>query len=398
MCRPLITLALCASTATAAPAMSTKTADHAALSVEAIPESVARFVKLYRGKKAEEAFQAAWERVIATVPEFAPGSDTENPSLKSLRKVAAALAYPEEADQKKKFRGRTTKEAKGPSGERTFPLPQQLMYRFGFRELLALDAKNKALAAAIKHKKAPTLEEIDAKAQMEALLYGALPETELAITEIQRRLDIDDSADRFAQFLETWRNWGPYGDESFYEALDRTAGTPEEVFFYDAMLADFVGNFAPEIGKRWTLQTQHDKNQQAFLAYRQYRGFIEAVSYALVLPPEVPFPSRLKRYDYDAVTGEQFALRHQLDLALEFEKGDVEAALTKLGEFLGKHPLPSPIWDPYDPVGAFGAEVKEHLTGAIGSMTSYQYWKQSRDRRAAIAESVRNAAKSTIED
>ncbi len=404
MCRFRFALALSAAciatTARAAPAAkSTPSNDRAALAIDVVPDATARFSKLCRGKKTEEVFHAAWEHVTSTVPEFASGSSEENPTWKGLRQIAAELAYPEESEQKKKkFRGRTTKEAKGPSGERVFPLPQQVMYRFGFRELLALDDKNKALAAAIRKRKAPGLADVDTKAQLEALLNGGLPETELAIAEIQRRLDIDVSADRFAQFLETWRNWGPYGEESFYEALDRTAGTPEEVFFYDAMLADFVGNFAPEVGKRWTLQTQHDKNQHAFLTYRQYRGFIEAASYALVLAPDVGLPSRLKRYDYDAVSGEQFALRHQLDLMLEFEKGDVAATLVALREFLAKHPLPSPIWDPYDPVGAFGSEVKERLSGATGNVSGFQYWKRSRDRRAALAEKVRAAAKSVVED
>ncbi|MCK5940813.1 MAG: hypothetical protein KAI24_02490, partial [Planctomycetes bacterium] len=68
---------------------------------------------------------------------------------------------------------------------------------------------------------------------------GMLPEADLLVADLQARMDGDRSADAFMRFLELWRN----GDESFYEALDRTAGTQDSVFFYDAMLGDFVATF-----------------------------------------------------------------------------------------------------------------------------------------------------------
>ena len=54
-------------------------------------------------------------------------------------------------------------------------------------------------------------------------ISGMLPGTDVAFAEMLRRLDSDDSADHFIAFLEAWRN----GCESFYEALDRTAGTQD---------------------------------------------------------------------------------------------------------------------------------------------------------------------------
>src|SRR6185503_21020214 len=97
-------------------------------------------------------------------------------------------------------------------------------------------------------------------------------------------------------FLHAWRN----GDESFYEALDRTAGTKDAVFFYDAMLSDFrtqfgSGDAGHTLGRG--LQVAHDALHDAFLAYRQYRGFREAVAWSLVLPPGRALPKRLQRYE-----------------------------------------------------------------------------------------------------
>ena len=109
-----------------------------------------------------------------------------------------------------------------------------------------------------------------------------------ALARLMYQLDTDTRADQFAAFLHAWRN----GEESFYEALDRTAGTKDAVFFYDAMLGDFRQQFggggAPAMGRG--LQQAHDDLHDAFLAYRQYRGFREAVAWSLVLPPGRALP------------------------------------------------------------------------------------------------------------
>ena len=79
-------------------------------------------------------------------------------------------------------------------------------------------------------------------AELRALLRGFLPDQDLALASMLRELDHDRGADEFSSVLEEWRD----GDESFYRALDRTAGTQDSVFFYDAMLGDFIARCVPE--------------------------------------------------------------------------------------------------------------------------------------------------------
>jgi hypothetical protein len=122
---------------------------------------------------------------------------------------------------------------------------------------------------------------------------------------------VPDAAVGEAAFLQSWRN----GDESFYEGLDRTAGTKDSVFFFDAMLGDFRGLFAGGASDGGATlpggpQQAHDALHDAFLAYRQYRGFREAVAHALVLPPDVPLPARLHRYEERVAGG--YSLRQQV--------------------------------------------------------------------------------------
>ncbi len=359
--------------------------------------AVKKWAAKHRGKKAAVALEGIVVRVAEEVPEFRAGGDDEDVRLAGLRRMAAALVWPDAPRETQRFKARNAK-GKGPSGPRRFPLPKELVYRFGFRELMGIDEKNRALNAALKRERAPTVDLLEETVRLEALLEGTLPEAELAIAEIQRRLDIDPTADLYARFLETWRNWGPYGEESFYEALDRTAGTSEEVFFYDAMLGDFVSNFAPEVGKRWALNKQHDRNQQAFLAYRQYRGLVEAVSFTLVTPPDVEFPARLARYDYGSVAEGLFSLRHQIDLLVECAEGDVERVVADLKTFLEKHPMPADLWTGYDPMTALRDEFRRVLDRRIvgTGRAADDLFRQQRDARTALAERIRAATERAI--
>lgn len=381
------------------PSAAPPTAGAGSSDASPVIEVVEKWSHSHRGKKAAEALTAVVEAVAAQVDAFRPGGEAEDRRLSGLRRLAAALEWPAEPKETQRFKGRSAK-AKGPSGPRVFPLPKELHYRFGYRELMPLDEKNKALQAALRRKRAPTVDELDESARLEALLFGALPETELVVAEVERRLDVDPTADLYARFLETWRNWGPYGEESFYEALDRTAGTSEEVFFYDAMLADFVGHFAPEVGKRWSLQKQHDTNQQAFLAYRQYRGFVEAVAYSLVTPPDVALPARLSRYDYDSVSAGLFALRHQIDLLVVFAEGDVEKVVADLRVFLEGHPLPQELWTGYDPMDSLRAEFKEKVNRRVAGTghSADELFREQRDQRVELAQRIRAATTAALEE
>ncbi|MBI4878648.1 MAG: hypothetical protein HY812_03180 [Planctomycetes bacterium] len=388
-CAAALALAWSASLAQAAPGPG-RTNGGAPVAADAAAHA---FLKKHGGRKAEDGFADLVLRVSAEVPEFAPGGEREDPRLRALRALAAALDAPANAS-KDRFKKRLTSGGSAPSDPRDFPLPRELMYRFGSRELEALDPDSKRIAAALKKGEAPAAEDLTAENRLDSLLRGCLPETELALSEIERRLDVQQSADRFAQFLESWRNHGPQGEESFYEALDRTAGTDEEVFFYDAMLAAFVGEFAGEAGKRWSRNEQHANHQQAFLTYRQYRGMIEATAFSLVLPPDVALPARLARYDYGAVGAGLFSLRHEIDLLAVLHAGNAELVVEEVRTFLAEHRLPEPLWERYDPLADFGRAVREAVEKKVFAegLSLHQAWERQRDAGVRLAESIRRAA------
>ena len=181
---------------------------------------------------------------------------------------------------------------------------------------------------------------------------GMLPGTDVALAEMLRQLDTDASADYFIAFLESWRN----GSETFYEALDRTAGTQEGVFFYDAMLGDFVQVCAKtgQPGVR-ELRRGHDVAHGAlhrgFLAYRQYRALREAVALTMLLPPDHPLPNRLARYEQTIAGG--YSVREQALMLLavhDYNPAAVIDALVRTAK-----PMPQPLWSqPYDAVTPFG--------------------------------------------
>jgi len=168
-------------------------------------------------------------------------------------------------------------------------------------------------------------------------------------------MDRSSGAEEFRQLLETWRN----GPESFYHALDRTAGTEQSVFFYDAMLEAFVVSCVPKRhddyrSLRGNLQRSHDALHKSFLAYRQYRAFREAAALSLLLSPEAPMPPALKRYD--GAAGSQYSTRQQLSMLLRAAEQDVLAVVSEISK--SARPLPETLWDvKYDPFPAFQALV-----------------------------------------
>lgn len=170
------------------------------------------------------------------------------------------------------------------SGELPFPLFRE--YVFGARTIRNVEVTKKSAA--------PT-----ASNAMRAMLHGHPPDADLALAELLQMLDHDRSADEFAMFLESWRN----GDESFYRALDRTAGTPGEVFYYDAMLGQFNQKFfkGDDFTKKKptakSLQAAHDALHHGFLTYRQYRAFREAMALSLLIKPADALPKNLSRYE-----------------------------------------------------------------------------------------------------
>tara|TARA_R110002096_G_scaffold57494_15_gene145709 strand:- start:670 stop:1779 length:1110 start_codon:yes stop_codon:yes gene_type:complete len=203
---------------------------------------------------------------------------------------------------------------------------------------------------------------------IELTLLGMMPQADRALAELERALDNDRGADQFAAFLEMWRN----GDESFYEALDRTAGTADSVFFYDVMLGDFVAAFGK--GKDQAsravnkgLNESHDALHDAFLSYRQYRAFREALALSLVLPPDVPLPKRLQRYE-DKASG-TYSLREQVVMMLALADYQPMAVVEQVCETAP--PLSAPLWaKQHDPYAAWAKLFQDAIPEMLKSATS----------------------------
>lgn len=274
---------------------------------------------------------------LATVLLFADTNDTYTSSMQSI--AARDLSVmPQKFKFKFKFKIKKSKTAD--RAEVSDPALTEIRYEFGSRTFVGLTKKS---VAALKHGKNP----LSNNCKIMWGSRGCLPDTELIVAQIQYQLDVCRSGDRFMGFLNSWRN----GDESFYEALDRTAGTENELFYYDAMLGDFVGQFAKDDGKKWDLGTRQNNISQGFLTYRQYRAFIETISWSLVLPPDTPLPAQLSRYDYSSVTRPSLSTRHVIDLYLDHNKGDVAATVAVFAKLLANKPLPDPLWTSnYTPV------------------------------------------------
>lgn len=223
-----------------------------------------------------------------------------------------------------------------------------------------------------------------------AALEGMVPDADQALASLLRRMDTDTSADHFAVFLESWRN----GPESFYQALDRTAGTPASVFFYDAMLSDFVSDAmahkVPGTAELRSLQAQHDALHEAFLAYRQYRAFREAVAFAMVLPPARKLPARLQRYEEKPKSG--YSLREQVLMVLaveNFDAGKVAGLVVASAA-----PLPKPLWGaPYEPHAAWTKVFAERIDRMIEAEGGTDvFLTKTRQRLEDWSTAVRNAA------
>lgn len=240
------------------------------------------------------------------------------------------------AMRKRTVKSRSRKSYRAVAGE----LAVTVRYRFGMGVVEPLHESRRDRARAAR------------EVPVELAISGMLPGTDVALAEMLRRLDADDSADYFIAFLEAWRN----GSETFYEALDRTAGTEDGVFFYDSMLGDFVQICAktgqPGVKElRRGLDAAHGALHRSFLAYRQYRALREAVALTLLLPPDQPLPTRLARYEQTIAGG--YSVRDQALMLLAVHDYDPAAVIDQL---VGTaKPMPKPLWSqPYDSVTAFG--------------------------------------------
>jgi len=327
---------------------------------------VERFVK-----KSAASQKRMTKEVLETVE--AVGGDSFDAIRKIVRDGEARKDAAVKAGKTKKPKKRAPK-----ASGRSWEMPATVSYVYGRRSIEqsgATPSKKKALSRRV---------------AIELTLLGMMPETDRALAELERTLDNDRAADQFAAFLETWRN----GDESFYEALDRTAGTKDSVFFYDVMLGDFVGAFVT--GKdqasrdvRKGLGASHDALHDAFLSYRQYRAFREALALSLVLPPDVPLPKRLQRYE-DKVAGS--SLREQAVMMLALADYDPLAVVARVSETAD--PLSQPLWakrhDPYPAWSKlFQAAIPDMLKHAS---STEEFLRLAVEKRMSDARKMRKVA------
>jgi hypothetical protein len=337
--------------------------------------------------------QPALDAVLAALP--------TSPWLQAQRQLAARCAEdrPERTPDLGSRRGKRTIEF--PREEH--PLLQRCDYVFGLGTIvprLANGSAGKASAGKPAGGKPATGKPAPAKpagkpapskatfdpAPLHHALAGIAPDADHALAVLLHRLDVDPRADAFAAFLQSWRN----EDESFYEALDRTAGTPDSVFFFDVMLDDFRGRFGKGQGTAKLgggLQAAHDALHDSFLAYRQYRGFREAIAWSFVLPPDVPLPARLRRYE-EQVSG-AYSLRQQVVMVAAELDNDPAALAAAIVESAPK--LPEPLWSArYDPYPAWMALFQ-------GKQPAMIERHGSTDACLAAAEAARHAAASALQ-
>lgn len=399
MFRPLtLTAALVASAACGGTSFATTTyalTTNSSLTAEAMIErAIDDFTDRRRGKTSK-SIERDWQQIVEAlterIPDIDPNSGEASVRWSSIRALANQLG---DAPKPAAKEGRGKKVKGDTDSEASVAGSTALAYRFGYRDFVAVDPKHdKTLAKQIKRGKEITLDTIPVDLRLRYLLNGCIPETGLALCAIEQQLDVHATYDDYARFLEDWRNTDKNGDESFYEALDRTAGTDDAVFFYDSMLSDFVQRFAKTEAKGWSLEEQHGKLHQAFLATRQYRGFVEAVAHSLALPASLSFPTRLARYDYDSVPGGMYSLRHQVDILIGRHGGDVAAVVDECRMFLGDNP-PSPvIWDTYPLAARFVDHFQAEIPKIVaGGRSTDQIAAEVHDESARIADAVRYAS------
>ena len=316
----------------------------------------------------------------------AAADEVTGPLFAALRPAIAEVLNGKRVSSKSKS-GKTKKAKRtAPAAEGAWRFPASATYRYGFARIeptLHKGGRNEKLQ---KLRRAP----------VELMLLGTLPDADLVVADVQARMDHDRSADDFMRFLELWRN----GGESFYEALDRTAGTQDSVFFYDAMLGDYVSEFgrgktaaAKQIKK--SLAAAHDALHASFLRYRQYRAFREAVALSLVLPPDVPLPSNLSRYQEQGHG--QYSLRQQVTMVLAVHGWDPRRVAALVKE--SARPLPAPLWSAnYDPYTAWDQVFQgamPEMISASGDTTKFLQAVEEQWLRQANA--LRRAARAALD-
>lgn len=279
------------------------------------------------------------EAVVAAIDEI------EDPWLAQIRALGTR-DLPGEGDRPRREStrevGRAADDPAAGSGALAgmLPFPASVHYRYGLRRVDPFEVEPRdARGRRVSRSKAAELLRI---ARLESLCGGHAPDLDRALAALLARLDDRLGIDAEARFLERWRD----GSESFYEALDRTAGRMEGVFHYDAMLDEWVRELVPKGHPDRTrlaggVEASLHGFQSAFQAYRSYRSVREAVALSLLLDPRDELPGRLVRFQENA-QGADHSSRECVEVVLGAHDGDLLAAVDA---FLAAAPeLPADLW------------------------------------------------------
>ena len=330
---------------------------------------------LKRPKDAQAKLVAELRHQVATI---------DSPWLRRVQGFAEAAAKLQSVKVQGMVRQTPQREEASPLAQLPFAIRHE--YVWGHRAVLPIEKRQPLVARSGKDSlPLPLGSPVE---DWLAMFRGLPPDLDLAIAGAQAELDQASSADKFALFLESWRN----GQESFYRALDRAAGTKEAVFFFDAMLGEFQARFAPKgASELKSLQQLHDALHDSFLAYRQYRAMREAAACAAVLPGSVRLPKCLERYDSQK-TG--YGLRDDLWILACIDGHDPRPGLQMI---LAATPaLPSPLWSTqgkYDALPPFQKAFEARLNAAIAATNDGNAVSSDGLRDAGIEERKRICTK-----
>ena len=370
-------------------------------------DAIDAFLKRHRGRKAEKAVDGVLGTVQQEAPVFASSGRRNHTVVRSLSRLAAwtpAEDTESGRSSRKKKSKRDKAAARGHVVRAEGEVPpgsfSQVEYRFGRRALVALDDKNRAVKKAIDKGEVVTVADFPPRARLVDLARGCVPGVELQVATILRELDVVSTWDSFAVLLDAWRHRSRSGaEESFYAALDRTAGSEVGLFFFNSMLDEFVKRCDDGSLREAGHDRQVDYIQRAFCSYRQYRAFTEAVAWSMVLPPDAPLPAHLRRYDYPAVAEGLYSTRHVLDILLDHEDGDVSAVVADVRDLLSSMDEPSSLDDPgFLPVSAFNARFQERLAEIVAKSNTHTdtMGERMRASRQAAADEIRAATRAAL--
>ncbi|MBK8975476.1 MAG: hypothetical protein IPM29_06090 [Planctomycetes bacterium] len=264
-------------------------------------------------------------------------------------------------------------------------------YRFGAGTVDDLELRDERGRVVTRTRRAARLRELE----LEAMLDGRLPDLDAALATLLARLDDQRGFDREAVFLDAWTN----GAESFFDALDRTAGREEGVFHYDAMLDEWLDHCVPaDHADRSRFRRGQDELlrgfQDAFVSYRSYRSVREMLALTLVLAPDDPLPAPLDRYEMNGGAGH--STRECVDVVLAVCDDDprrVAELFLEHAEALQAEPWES-RHEAWRGIGRMFDAVRERAM-ATGCST-FELAARSRQHRLAVRELVGRVARTAF--